>query len=208
MATDKGGISATRLAKQIEVSWLTARNMLRKLRTAMAHRDSIYRLIEDLIEMDDTYIGGPRSGKRGRGAGGKKPVLMAVERREGGSGFVAMKAVETISKETVNKFLRHHIQKGRRIRTDAFPALNAIKEDYMHEKRKTPPHEAGAWLPKVHVVIGNLKKFLNGTYHGVSHKYLQEYLDEFCYRFNRRFWEPELPFRLLNACVSHTPAFT
>lgn len=208
MATDKGGISATRLAKQIEVSWLTARNMLRKLRTAMAHRDSIYRLIEDLIEMDDTYIGGSRPGKRGRGAGGKKPVLMAVERKKGGSGFVAMKAVDTISKETVKEFLRCHIQKGQHIRTDAFPALNAIKEDHIHEKRKTPPHEAGSWLPKVHVVIGNLKKFLNGTYHGVSHKYLQEYLDEFCYRFNRRFWEPELPFRLLNACVSHTPAFT
>jgi len=208
MATDKGGISATRLSKQIEVSWLTARNMLRKLRTAMAHRDSIYRLIEDLIEMDDTYIGGPRSGKRGRGAGGKKPVLMAVERKGGGSGFVAMKAVDTISKKTVKEFLRQHVQKGRNIRTDAFPALNVIKEDHIHEKRKTPPFEAGNWLPKIHVVIGNLKKFLNGTYHGVSHKHIQEYLDEFCYRFNRRFWEPELPFRLLNACVSHAPAIT
>ena len=36
-------------------------------------------------------------------------------------------------------------------------------------------------------------------------KYLQEYLDEFCYRFNRRFWEYELPLRLLNACLSHVP---
>ncbi|HHO47275.1 MAG TPA: IS1595 family transposase, partial [Desulfobacteraceae bacterium] len=33
----------------------------------------------------------------------------------------------------------------------------------------------------------------------------QEYLDEFCYRFNRRFWEPEMPLRLLNACLAHTP---
>lgn len=208
MTTDKGGISATRLAKQVEVSWLTARNMLRKLRTAMAHRDSIYRLIENLIEMDDTYIGGSRPGKRGRGAGGKKPVLVAVEHKKDKSGFIAMKAVDTISKKTVKEFLQHHIQKGQHIRTDAFPALNVIREDHVHEKRKTPPHEAASWLPKVHVVIGNLKKFLNGTYHGVSHKHLQEYLDEFCYRFNRRFWEPELPFRLLNACVSHTPVYT
>lgn len=208
MVSDKGGISAMRLSKQIKVSWPTARNMLRKLRTAMAHRDSLYRLVEELIEMDDTYIGGKKSGKRGRGAAGKKPVLIAVERKANGSGFIAMKAVETISKDTVKNFMDYHIQTGQHIRTDAFPALNVIQEDHVHEKRKTPSHEASSWLPKVHIIIGNLKNFLNGTYHGVSRNHLQEYLDEFCYRFNRRFWEFELPFRLLNACVSHSPATT
>ena len=208
MVSDKGGISAMRLSKQIQVSWLTARNMLRKLRTAMAHRDSVYRLVEELIEMDDTYIGGKRPGKRGRGAAGKKPVLVAVERKDKGSGFIAMKAVDTISKETVKDFLKYHIQEGHHIRTDALPALNVIQEGHIHEKQKTPPHKASEWLPKVHVIIGNLKVFLNGTYHGVSSQYLQEYLDEFCYRFNRRFWEHELPFRLLNACAAHAPAIT
>jgi len=208
MVSDKRGISAMRLSKQIKVSWLTARNMLSKLRTAMAHRDSVYRLVEELIEMDDTYIGGQRPGKRGRGAAGKKPVLIAVERKDQGSGFIAMKAVDTISKETVKEFLKYHIQKGPHIRTDALPALNVIEEDHIHEKQKTPPHKAAEWLPKVHIIIGNLKSFLNGTYHGVTSKYLQEYLDEFCYRFNRRFWEYQLPFRLLNACVSHTPVIT
>ena len=205
MAPDKGGISATRLAKQIGVSWPTARKMLKKLRMAMAHRDSLYRLFEELIEMDDTYIGGKRSGKRGRGAGGKKPVLVAVERRDKKSGFIAMEAVDTVSGETVKSFLKRHIQKGRHVRTDAYPALNVIKDDHIHEKKVTPPDKASSWLPKVHIVIGNLKKFLNGTYHGVSHQYLQEYLDEFCYRFNRRYWESELPFRLLNASVVHAP---
>lgn len=208
MVSDKRGISAMRLSKQIKVSWLTARNMLRKLRTAMAHRDSVYRLIEELVEMDDTYIGGQRPGKRGRGAAGKKPVLVAVERKDKGSGFIAMKAVDTLSKETVKDFLKYHIQEGHHIRTDALPALNIIEEDHIHEKQKTPPHKAAEWLPKVHIIIGNLKSFLNGTYHGVTSKYLQEYLDEFCYRFNRRFWEYQLPFRLLNACVSHTPVIT
>lgn len=41
--------------------------------------------------------------RRGRGAEGKTPVLVAVETREKGAGFVAMKA--TISKETVKSFL-------------------------------------------------------------------------------------------------------
>ena len=54
VASDKGGISALRLSKHIDVSWPTARNMLKKVRTAMAHRDSLYHLLHELIELDDT----------------------------------------------------------------------------------------------------------------------------------------------------------
>jgi transcription elongation factor Elf1/transposase-like protein len=199
-ASDKRGISALRLSKQIGVSWVTARNVLKKIRTAMAHRDSIYRL-HQLIEFDDTYVGG----KRGRGAEGKKPVLVAVEARTKGAGFVAMKAVDTISKKTTRDFLRFHLKAGQTVKTDAFPALNAVAENHVHEKRVTPPEKASEWLPLVHIMIGNMKTFINGTFHGVSSKYLQEYLDEFCYRFNRRYWESELPMRLLNACLAHVP---
>ena len=203
-ASDKGGISALRLCKQIGVSWPSARNMLKKFRMAMAHRDSIYRL-ESLIEFDDTYVGGKRSGKRGRGAEGKKPVLVAVETRDKKAGFAAIKAVDALTKNTVADFLAFHLKSGQTVRTDAFPALNAAGNDHVHEKKVTPPQEASRWLPLVHIVIGNMKKFLNGTFHGVSSRYLQSYLDEFCYRFNRRFWEPQLPLRLLNACLAHVP---
>lgn len=204
VASDKGGISALRISKHLGVSWITARNMLRKIRKAMAHRDSIYRLA-NIIEFDDTYVGGKRAGKRGRGAEGKTPVLVAVETREKGAGFVAMQAVDTVSNETVRKFLSKHLEVGQTVKTDALPALNAVKETQQHEKRVTPPEKVSGWLPLVHIMIGNMKQFINGTFHGVSSSYLQEYLDEFCYRFNRRFWESELPLRLLNACLAHGP---
>jgi len=203
-ATDKGGISALRLAKHISVSWPTARKMLKKIRVAMADRDSAYRL-ENLVEFDDAYVGGKRTGKRGRGAAGKKPILVAVETKGEKAGCMAVEAVDVISKETVRDFLQNHLKVGQIVRTDAFPALNSVKEMHCHQKKVVPAEEISKWLPLVHVVIGNLKKFLNGTFHGVSLKYLQEYLDEFSYRFNRRFWEPELPLRLLNACLSHGP---
>ncbi|BCO09548.1 hypothetical protein GF1_19240 [Desulfolithobacter dissulfuricans] len=171
----------------------------------MAHRDSIYRL-KGFIELDDTYVGGKRSGKRGRGAEGKKPVLVAVEMHpDKGAGFTAMKAVETISHDTVQSFLTRKLLTGQKVKTDALPALTVVGTSQQHEKKITPPEEAAKWLPMVHVIIGNMKAFLTGTFHGVSLKYLQEYLDEFCYRFNRRFWEPELPMRLLNACLAHVP---
>ena len=54
-------------------------------------------------------------------------------------------------------------------------------------------------------VISNFKSFLAGTVHKVSHRYLQENIDDFVFPFNRRFWEPELPDRLLQAAVNHVP---
>jgi hypothetical protein len=59
------------------------------------------------------------------------------------------------------------------------------------------------WLPWVHIAILNLKRFLLGTFHGTTKCYLQNYLNEFCYRFNRRFWEAESPNRLMRLCVDY-----
>ena len=50
------------------------------------------------------------------------------------------------------------------------------------------PEVADDFLPIVHLVFANLKTWLNGTHHGVSHQHLQAYLNEFTFRFNRRFY--------------------
>jgi transposase-like protein len=136
----------------------------------MAHRDSIYRL-EGLIKSDDAYVGGKKSGKRGRGAMSKKPILVTVENRKDHAGFVAAEAVDAVSQDSVREFCRRHLKSGQEVRTDALSALNSIGEEHTHEKWLTPPEEAGHCLPFVHIVIGNLKTVLNGTFHGVSHKY-------------------------------------
>jgi hypothetical protein len=75
-----------------------------------------------------------------------------------------------------------------------------------HIAKLTPPEEADEWLPWVHIVISNLKRFLLGTYHGAVRPHrLQESLDEFVYRCNRRFWEDQIPNRLLSLCIEHLP---
>jgi len=81
--------------------------------------------------------------------------------------------------------------------------LNIINKTQLHEPKVTPSIKVDEWLPWVHIAIGNLKAFLLGTFHGVTRKYLQEYLDEFCYRFNRRFVEKQIPNRLLNLAIVH-----
>ena len=203
-ASDKGSISALRLCKLLGVNWRTAFHMLRKLRTAMGHRDTLYRLSE-LIELDDAFIGGKRPGKRGRGAAGKTAILVACENHHGNSGFVAMEAVGSVDGAMISDFAQRRLASSNKLRTDGYAAMKSLAETHPHIARVTPPELAKEWLPWVHIAISNLKSFLLGTYHGISHRYLQEYLDEFVYRFNRRFWEPEIPNRLLRLCVEHIP---
>lgn len=104
-----------------------------------------------------------------------------------------------------DKFVKKHLKSGQKVRSDTLHALNIIDQTQNYEARVTPSHLINEWLPWVHIAIGNLKTFLLGTFHGVSGKYLQEYLDEFCYRFNRRFIEKQIPNRLLNLSIVHAP---
>ena len=178
--------------------------MLGKLRKAIGHRDSIYRL-SSIVELDDALVGGKKLGKCGRGAEGRVAVLVACENRDDNPGFIAMEEVESVSKEAVLDFAKRRIQPAQTVRTDGLPANNGILPHVTHVANVTPPEMATEWLSWVHVAIANLKRFLLGTFHGTSRQYLQDYLNEFCYRFNRRFWEAEIPNRLLRLCVDHQP---
>ncbi len=204
ISSDKGGISALRLSKLIGVSWRSAYRVLRVLRTAMGDRDTLYRLT-DIIEFDDALIGGKKPGKRGRGAEGKVSILVACENRNGRPGFLAMEAVNPVNMTNIHDFAARRIKAGQTVRSDALPANNGLAVHVDHIAQITPPEMANEWLPWVHIAIANLKRFLLGTYHGTSKRYLQDYLNEFCYRFNRRFWEAEIPNRLIRLCLQHRP---
>lgn len=61
----------------------------------------------------------------------------------------------------------------------------------------------GQWLPLVHLIISNLKRWLMGTHKGaVLPKHLQAYLNEFTFRFNRRFWRGPAFLRALGFVVN------
>lgn len=62
-------------------------------------------------------------------------------------------------------------------------------------------HEVFHW---VDTIIGNLKKFIDGTYHG-RETLKQMYIEEFVYRFNRRHFGNKLVGRLLSACAATPP---
>lgn len=137
----------------------------------MGHRDSLYRL-SGVIEIDDAFVGGKRKGKRGRGAEGKTPILVAVENKGKRAGFIAMQAVNSVCHDNVEKFVAKHLDTQQKVHTDGFAALNIIDKTQQHEARVTPSELVDEWLPWVHIAIGNLKAFLLGTFHGVTGKYL------------------------------------
>ncbi|MBA3066743.1 IS1595 family transposase [bacterium] len=206
IASDKRGLSALHLSKQIRVDYKTAWAMLQRIRHAMAKRDAQYKL-SGSVELDEMFIGASTEGKkRGRGTE-QTPVLVAVSFVSGKKekeymGFAKMRAVKKINKETVLKFANDTVEHGSRVRSDGLRVyLTLEKYGFAHEPLTIKKRKAHIMLPHVHTYISNLRSFVMGTFHGLDETHIQHYLDEFCYRFNRRKRYPELFDRLLLACL-------
>jgi hypothetical protein len=69
------------------------------------------------------------------------------------------------------------------------------------------PKEIGKVLPWVHIAIANSKSLMRDIYHGVNPYYVQEYLNEFCYKFNRRYFGEDLFERLVSITASNKSTF-
>jgi transposase-like protein len=205
-AHDKRGVSALRLQNEIGVSYPTAWLMLHKIRHAMKERDSEY-MLSGIVETDETYVGSvKKGGKRGRGTE-KQPVQVAVSLDgEGKPQFIKMEKLEDITGQSIKQFADRAIMKGATVRTDNYRSyICAFSGQYSHEPEKYDVSENAEHLKWLHRIVGNLKAFMLGTYHGLGEKHLQAYLDEFCFRFNRRKFSGQLFNRLLNACMFSSP---
>ena len=78
VVNQKQGVSAVGLQRVLGLgSYRTAWTWMHKLRVAMVRpgRDRL----AGTVEVDETYVGGERSGKRGRGAEGKTLVVVAAQ---------------------------------------------------------------------------------------------------------------------------------
>ena len=204
VATDKRGISAMSLMRQLHVTYKTAWYLLHRIREAMGKRDEKY-LLDGCVEFDDSYFGGTHpGGKRGRGTD-KSKVLMAVSKdKKGCAKHMKLRVVQNLKGPTVGKFAREVIAVGSAIETDALHSYRkALGEKYNHNWEVFDAQkEMLLWL---HTILSNVKEDILGTFHGVSKKYLQRYLDEIAYRFNRRFMQPVLFDHLLSAVVDAPP---
>ena len=140
MTTDKRGISALLLQRQLELRrYETAWMMLHKLRRAMINvaREPLC----GEVEIDEAWIGGPQAGLRGsRQLKGRRAalVLVAVEKRGKASGRLRMAVIPDFKAPTLSAFIQQHIAPASTIYTDA------LEESHRFGQSRVSPYRAGA----------------------------------------------------------------
>lgn len=62
-------------------------------------------------------------------------------------------------------------------------------------------------MPWVHIAISNAKWLLVDVHHRLKTEYLQYYLNEFCYKFNKRYFGEKLFDRIVAVAISYNTDF-
>src|SRR5271167_880911 len=189
VTSQKNGVSALGLQRVLGLgSYETAWTWLHKLRRAMVRpgRDCL----TGTVEVDETYVGGPKEGKRGRGAEAKTIVAVAAEKSGRAIGRIRLRRIKDVSADSLLPFVQSVVAPGSAIHTDGWRGYSGLANaGYQHQitvisDGLDPAHEV---MPRVHTVASLLKRWLLGTHQGgIQQQHLDYYLDEFTFRFNRR----------------------
>ena len=183
--TTRHGVSAKELQRQLGVTYKTAWRMAHEIRKFMAEVDGETPL-GGTVEADETYVGGHRPGKSGRGAAGKTVVFGMLER----GGDVMALVVPNVSKRTLRPIMTENIEPGSTVHTDEFGACRGL--DRAGCRHETVSHKLGEYVNGDSHVNGlegfwaRLKLALRGAHIHVSRKHLPKYVKEFEYRYNWR----------------------
>lgn len=211
VTNQKYGASALGLQRILGLgSYHTAWNWLHKLRRAMVRpgRDRL----AGVVEADEIYIGGPRSGKRGRGAAGKSLVEVLVQETPEGIGRIRLARVPDASAASLAVAVQHAVMPGSTVRTDDWKGYGGLPAlGYGRQVVRAEASVGENLLPLAHRVASLLKRWLLGTHQGaVRPTHLDYYLDEFTFRFNRRTSRSRglLFYRLVEQAVALEPVPT
>lgn len=208
ITNQKSGVSALGLQRVLGLgSYHTAWKWFHRFRGAMVRPDRDR--LSGVVEVDETYLGGPRSGKRGRGAEGKVLVVVAAEKHGERIGRIRLKRVPDASSECLNKAVKEGVKPKTKVCTDGWRGYNSLNQ--LGYSRRIIRQEVAVGenlLPGVNRVVSLLKRWLLGTHQGaVETSHLDYYLDEFTFRFNRRTsqWRGKLFYRLMEQAVQVNP---
>jgi len=187
VTSQKYGASALGMQRVLGLgSYRTAWTWLHKLRRGMVRpgRDRL----QGVVEVDETFIGGPRPGKRGRGAAGKVLVLIAAQEAAKGIGRIRLARIADASARSLEAAISAAIEPGSQVRTDDWKGyLGLEKLGYGHLIARSTEEVGENLLPLANRIASLLKRWLIGTHQGaVQSSYLDYYLDEYTFRFNRR----------------------
>jgi transposase-like protein len=167
VTSQKNGVSALGLQRVLGLgSYETAWTWLHKLRRAMVRpgRDCL----AGAIEVDETYVGGPEEGKRGRQTETKAIVAVAAENSGRGIGRIRLRRVKDLSADSLLPFVQGAVVPVSVVHTDGWSGYSGLAAaGYQHEVTvisggRDPAHEV---MPRVHRP-SPLKRWLIGTHQG------------------------------------------
>ena len=208
VTNQKSGVSALGLQRVLGLgSYRTAWRWLHKLRCAMVRPDRD-RLTGE-VEADEAFLGGPKSGKRGRGAAGKALVSVIAQVDGRRIGRIRLRRIPDASAHSLEQAVQAAVEPGSRVRTDGWSGYNRLGAlGYPHEVVREEAEVGQHLLPRVNRVVALLKRWLLGVHQGaIQPAYLDYYRDEFTFRFNRRTsrWRGKLFYRLAQQAVAVEP---
>jgi len=180
------GASARSAAEICVVNRNTAVLFFHKLREIIADNLAVEApaLMAGEIEVDESYFGGVRKGKRGRGAAGKIPVFGLLKR--GGKVYTAI--IPNARRETLLPIIESKIRPDSIVYTDGFTAYDVLDVSDFHHVRIN--HSERFVEDRNH--INGIENFWNQAkrhlrrYNGIPKQHFNLYLKECEWRFNYR----------------------
>jgi transposase len=134
------------------------------------------------VEVDESYFGGKRNGKRGRGAAGKVPVFGILKR----GGKVYTKVIPDAKSDTLMGIMQHKIVPDSIVYTDAWGSYNALDiSDFRHYRI----NHSELFADRQNHING-IENFWNQAkrhlrrFNGIPRQHFPLYLKECEWRFN------------------------
>jgi hypothetical protein len=150
-------MSALQFARQMDLQYETAFQMLHKLRAAMVKEG--HECIRGTVEVDETYIGGQRTGKGGGGAYGRVLVAGAIEVRGRKAGRFKLRVIRSASRDQLTGFVKATVEEGSWVMTDAWKDYAGLRSaGHQHTPQIEGEIErAMDILLHIHIAFSNLK---------------------------------------------------
>ena len=174
-------LSVRKIAQQLRLSYNAAYKAVHTIRAAiLAHSTDGDVSLSGEVEVDESYFGGKRKGKRGRGAAGKVPVFGILERE----GRVFVEVLPTTRAKDVLALTVKKVRRGSIVYTDRYRSYDALMFcGYRHLRV-----DHGKYFSRGRVYINGLEGFWSYAkerimkYHGVSPQRFPYYLKELEFR--------------------------